>query len=169
MPRNYSLNVDVCSTQVSNPLKKIGERLGAAFITLPLLVIIGGCIETPSQERKREAEEERLERVRAKPLAPNIYKIVKDHEENFVRYQRDWEGDLVTYSGRIKDIHQFSFSFESPSAGVGFVSCEFDNSQAGKVADLNEGSFARVTGKVRVRYSSANGLRLIYLDDCKFA
>lgn len=148
--RNYSHNVDIKSTQVAGAFKSFAKfALGAGIITLGGLAILIALVVNDESNREKEALS------RTKPL--NLNYALIDYEKNPVRYDENWDREYVTYSGRINKIESFEFDFTTVNTTLGStakVVCDFDYSERQKIAQMDNGDYTSVLGKLIITTNS---------------
>jgi len=110
-------------------------------------------------------EQERI--ADAKPLNANA--AILDYKRNPVRYNENWSGEYVTFSGRVRELYSYKFEFAPISTSrqsSTVVNCDFELSEAEKVAMLDNGDYARVAGKMELK-ELRSGQFQIELRDCR--
>ena len=145
--RNYNHNIDIKSTQVAGAFKSFAKlALGAGIVTIGGLAIIISIVVNDENNREKEAL------ARTKPLALNSALV--DYKQNPVRYDENWGGEYVTYSGRINKLQSFEFDFATVDTTRGSttkVVCDFDYTEREKIAQMDSGDYVSVLGKLTIR------------------
>ena len=145
--RNYNHNVDIKSTQVAGAFKSFAKfALGAGIVTIGGLAVIIGIIVNDENNKEKEALS------RTKPL--DTSSAILDYKRNPVRYNENWDGKYVTFSGRVKDLSSYEFAFvpvATARQSSTTVKCDFKYSEKSKVAQLDSGKYVSVLGKLSLR------------------
>lgn len=162
--RNYNHNVDIKSTQVAGAFQSFAKfALGAGIVTIGGIVVLAAIFTNVDNNREKEALS------RTKPLVLNSALV--DYNRNPVRYDANWQGEYVTYSGRIDKLSSYEFSFSPVNTTRGsstVVKCDFDHSEREKIAQMNNGDYVSVLGKLNLRKISYGRSQFeAELEDCK--
>ena len=138
--KNHNHNIDIKSTQVAGAFKSFAEfALGAGIATVGVFVILILTIANDLSNKEKEALSQ------TKPLA--LDSALNDYKQNPVRYDENWDGEYVTYSGPINRIDSYEFDFAAVNTTRGStttVICDFDFSERGKIAQMDSGDNVRV-------------------------